>query len=173
MNWHILGWIEQDGVEAALVAISAPRYRLSWRGRFCGAKSPPGASMMEAIVACALLSAAAVSVAVMNTRTKRAYQDRERMKHAWNEVQNARQTVGTWNIDQIDSQRLLSLAVSEEIKLAWPDARWIARVDEVQEPLPGKRIFLGLQWTQGGQTIPPLGMTFWKTKETRSKVSQP
>ncbi len=112
-------------------------------------------------MACALLSAVAVSVAVVNMRMKRAFQDRERLRQVWNEVSSARQTIGTWDLSDVDKARIDALPISASLTGAWSDIHWVSRIDNLDKPLDCKRVFVGLQWTQAEQRLPPLGLTFW------------
>ena len=129
-----------------------------------------GATLFEALVACTLLTAVAVSVAIVNMRMKRAFQDRERLRQVWMEVSSARQTIGTWDFKELEKSRIDSLPISDTLKGAWPDIHWVSRIDSFDKPMDCRRVFVGLQWTQSEQRLPPLGLTFWVASPNPQQV---
>ncbi len=117
-----------------------------------------------------LLTAAAATVTALNARMKRAFQERTRIQHVWNDVRNVRQIIGSWNASDVTQDRIESLSISEELKRHWPDIRWESQVEDIASPVEGKRVYLGLRWTQGNQRTAPLGLTFWVPAENQGRT---
>lgn len=131
----------------------------------------PGTTVMETIVACSLLATTAVSLSLMSQRMRRGYQERALVQRAWVEVCNARQQIGTWNMEEIDCDKIQALPISDVLRNSCSAIEWAARVEETMEPLAGKRIFVGLQWTRAEQRSAPIGITFWHCSGSQSKAS--
>lgn len=131
-----------------------------------------GTTVMEVIVACSLLATTAASMSLMSWRMQRGFQERVLVKRAWVEVCNARQQIGSWQTDDVQLERILSLPIAEALRRDCVAIEWVARVEEIQQPLPGKCIFIGLKWTRAEQQAAPLGITFWHSSTSSWEESR-
>ena len=116
---------------------------------------------MELLIGCVLLSAATVTTSMFHTRTTTIARSLKVSALARDALLNAREVVATWTVAEVTQERVASLTIRDELKDLLPEATWIARIDNVEEPVLGLRIFLDLRWVDGGQTRSASGITFW------------
>ena len=116
---------------------------------------------MEIVVSCLLLSASLVTLGVFRTRVAINGANMRMAALARSELRSAREIVGSWSPEAITANRIESLEISPMAKATLPDARWTAKVESIQQPVHGFRVFLDLQWFRLEQVQSTGGITFW------------
>ena len=120
-----------------------------------------GTTIMELLIGCVLLSVATISTSMFHTRASMMARSIKVAALAREVLLDAREEIGTWTVDEVTQERVASLPIRDELKNVLPEAAWIVRIDTLEEPVIGLRIFLDLQWADGGQIRTASGITFW------------
>ena len=120
-----------------------------------------GVTVIEVSIACVLLSAAIMTTTAFQTRVTTAAQNVTVSALAREAVINAREQIGSWQPADVSEERIVNMPIRDELQRMLPEAAWNVRVDAIEEPINGHRIFLDLTWSDGGQTRSTSGITFW------------
>jgi hypothetical protein len=129
-------------------------------------KPSHGHTIAECMVAFAILVPVAVLVSKIGLQARQSIRASMLAAYAKMDLTNAREKIGAWNFDEVTLANIQSLPHAE-----YPDAQdsgqeWLAVVEEIQEPIPSKRVSLSLRWTPQRSPEPnefgPL--TFWVYK---------
>jgi len=124
-------------------------------------RRPAGLTIIEIVVACTLLSAALVSIGILQTQVTRAQKSLNQRAQMRLAILNARELIGSWPPSQISAERIQALPI-EPLDFEWPVAlRWDVRVQSAPQPWSGHAIFLDLIWEDAGQTQSAGGLNFW------------
>ena len=115
-----------------------------------------GTTQVEMVIACVLLSATIASITAYRRHTLAVGQSAHSASLAQSRLLNARQEIGLWPYDDLQSGWLEKLSFDQDPFL--PDCRCRAEVSEIEEPIAGKRVTLMLQWQAGelSRTTPSL-----------------
>ena len=125
---------------------------------------------MEVLVGCGILVAAALTTSMFHARTQASARAVRLAAQARSAVLNAREELGSWPASELSLDRIEQLTIPDELSEALPEARWIINLQQVDEPIQGKRVFIDLQWRgSGGQLQSTSGITFWVSEP----VSEP
>lgn len=128
-----------------------------------------GVSSAEILVAITLLAIAAAIVGRFMSQISHGLDQRELSSRIGWEVESARATVATWAYDEITAENIEKrLDISEAIGQELEVAAWQADVQDIQEPLLGRRIRLSLACVYSGQTANPVSLTFWVANPIQS-----
>lgn len=127
-----------------------------------------GTTSIEVIVGCVLMTAALVTVGIFQTRITKSESTLRQAALARTEVRNAREVVGSWPLEMVTDASVSQIQISPGVQATLPDARWIAKVFETEQPVRGKRVFLDLEWSRNEQIHSTSGITFWVTAEESS-----
>ena len=124
-----------------------------------------GTTVMELLIGCAILSVATMTTSMFHTRISVIANSIKVTALARDALLNAREEIGTWTVGEVTQERVDSLRISDELEKVLPQAEWIVRIDEVEAPVAGLRIFLDLNWIEEGQARSASGITFWLTDD--------
>ncbi len=127
---------------------------------------PKGHTVAECILAFAILAPVAVLVNKIATQTQRSLRTSELADQARGSLTNAREEIGSWDYDDVSAANIQSRLSTENRDPSYTSEAWLAVVEEVQEPLPAKRVSLSVLWTSPYSNSPnELGpITFWVRK---------
>ncbi len=130
------------------------------------AKPSNGHTIAECILAFAILLPLAALVSKIGLQAKQSLQESVLTAHVNRDLINAREEIGAWRFDDVTVANIQSLPHNEA-----PDAQdgpreWLTIVEEVQVPVPAKRVNLSLLWrpprSSSSHEVGPL--TFWVRK---------
>jgi hypothetical protein len=124
---------------------------------------------MEVLVSCGIMAAAALTTSMFHARTQASAHAVRLAAQARSAVINAREELGSWPPAELSIDRIEQLPIPDEQSDALPEAHWNIDIQEVDEPIHGKRIFIDLEWRGGGgQRQSTSGITFWVNEEPGS-----
>ena len=152
-------------------------------------KRKRGFSITETVISFVLLSAIVVSLGRFSLYVNRGVDDRHLSLSLQWELENARETIGSWAAGEITSARIEQLEFSPELTGRLEQLRWKATVkQEVVSRLPAKdpleasestvdaltatSVELQLQAVHRGQPIRPVELVFWVLPERASEDSK-
>lgn len=124
---------------------------------------------METLVAIIVLSIAAMAVSQFVVTVHSGLQDQELSQRIGWEIENARELIGSWPVEKITQERIEQLPFANGLSENLVQARWVARVKQVEEPMPATRVTLGIECQYQGQVAMPQEMTFWIPAEIASE----
>ncbi len=131
-----------------------------------------GYSTMETVIAALLLGVILVSIGKFSNMVRGGIYDRQlAMQIEW-EIENARETIGSWQIDSVTAAEVEQLPISDELRSHLENPYWQCVVTELQLPavnqqkaevaaIVGKSIQLQLRANYLGQSIKPVERTFF------------
>lgn len=131
-----------------------------------------GVSSAEILVAITLLAIAAAIMGQFMSQVSRGLNQRELSSRIGWEVENARAEIAAWPYDEITAENIETrLEVSPPVRDKLDLAKWQADVQQIAEPLVGRRIRLSLKCVYSGQNATPVSLTFWVAKPDRSHTA--
>ncbi|MDZ4851552.1 MAG: hypothetical protein SGI77_19855 [Pirellulaceae bacterium] len=106
-----------------------------------------GTTFVECIVAGILLMTA--MGLILRYQTKAALFQSEQLLQTKAELAllSAREIIASWDIERVNRASIESLPMFDEMSESDIHAQWVASVIDVQEPIVGKRVSLGIEWT--------------------------
>ncbi len=123
-------------------------------------------STMEVTVALLLLTACAMGVGRFVSQVQVGLRERELSRCLGWEIENAKETILSWQPSQVSVARIESLPVSEAAlqRLAaagWQAEGWRADVTSIEQPVNALQVTLRLVCRLESQPAVPKKMTFW------------
>lgn len=122
-----------------------------------------GTTSTEVIMACALMTAAMVTLAGFQSRITKSVSTLRQAVQARTEVRNARELVGSWQYEKVTEAAISEIELGPDGLATLPNARWIVNVVETEQPVSSKRVFLDLEWSRNDQVHTSSGISFWVT----------
>ena len=126
-----------------------------------GSRQRSATSVMEVVVAIALLAAASAMLGGFVHQVKQGLRERELSVRCDWELTNARERIGSWPVDQLTTERIQQIPISESLSESVSDAHFSAAIQRIEKPGPAMQITLALECERYGQTIQPSVVTFW------------
>ena len=121
-------------------------------------------TIMEPLVATAILTTAMIGVGRFRASTAQGLHDQElNARMSW-ELVNVRERIGAWPLEEITVQRIESLPFSSALTNQLEELRWRATVAPIDDPIAGLQVTLRLQCKLYEQTVQPKQLTFWVAK---------
>jgi hypothetical protein len=124
------------------------------------------ATTVEMLVAISLLVFAVTAMGRFVVQVNHGLRDRELSARIDLELMNARERIGSWPIERITSSEIGQLRVSEPLANGLADARFVAAVAEIDQPVRATQVTLALQCTLNSQLAQPAVLTFWVTRNS-------
>lgn len=118
-------------------------------------------SVMEVVVAIALLAAATTMVGGFVHQVKQGLRDRELSARCDWELINARERIGSWPVEQITTEQIQQIPISKPLSDRVVDAHWSSTIQPIEKPRPALQVTLALEFQRNGQTTQPSVVTFW------------
>lgn len=120
-------------------------------------------TIAECLVAFAMLLPIAVLVGKIGLQTEQASRESALASHAFRDLINAREEIGSWAFNDISQSTIESIPFQKSTEFHEDSRRWVTSIEEETEPIQAMRISLSLQWTSGRSEIPAeVGpITFW------------
>lgn len=118
-----------------------------------------GATLLELTIACMLLGATLLSIATFRQRTLSNSQSVQRASFAQSRLLNLRREISTWPLDEVTVAAIESTPADDTGYL--PSASWTADIEEIEEPIAGKRVVLALKWHEGQIERSCPSLMFW------------
>lgn len=128
-------------------------------------RSRRATTSLETVVAIALLGVAVSALGNMLGRIQHGLNDRELATRVSWEIDNARERIGSWAVDQITPDRIEELPISEALQDRVENLKWQSEVTPITDPIQGVRVRIDLTFDYRGQAVAPNGRTFWVSKE--------
>lgn len=116
-------------------------------------------TQIELVVATVLLGATLLTITQFKQRSLRVNQATQRASFAQSRMLNVRREISTWPLDVVTAEAIAKLPIDEANFL--PQARWIAEVKEIDQPIAGKQVVLAIQWQNHSQPQTCPSLTFW------------
>jgi len=131
-----------------------------------------GFSVMEAMVAAALLAMAGVVCLQMLMASASARRNAELRRLATREASNVMEQVMALRADELTAMAADRIELSDEAKRSLPDAKLAIRLDrETGDGPPATRVTVELSWkSRAGEPAPPIRLLAWRFQ---TKESQP
>lgn len=125
-----------------------------------------GISVTELIVAIALLTVLTSAIGQYVTYVNRAVRMRELMQDIRWELENARESIGSWRSDEITEQRIQEISFSTTLREHLQDPSWVveilpARIHGLEQAESFRTVRLGITAGYLDQTIHPVSLIFW------------
>ncbi len=124
-----------------------------------------GTTTMEIIIAVALLGIAASLMGQFAIQVRQGLRDRELNCRCDWELLNLRERIGSWSLDQVTTERIAQVEVSEPLRKRLTEPKFKALVARVDQPTPALQVTIGLEAVRDGQVIQPSTLTFWIVDE--------
>lgn len=146
-------------------------------------KTRNGKSVVETIVALFVLGVLIAAVGQFSNHIRTGLADRRLSQAIQWELENARELIGTWSIEQITSDKIAQLPISQTLSEQLTTPRWLATVESIaiapqqqgttadSMVLKGVNVSLRLEAEYRGQTIKPAELVFWIFDSTSTASS--
>ena len=115
----------------------------------------------EAVVSIIILAAAVGVVSRFAATFRAGLNERELSAQIGIEVTNAKELISTWDIGEVTEENISKLPVNEFVAVKLEDARWQAKVVDLDEPIRVRQVSLALVCAYKGQEAKPETLTFW------------
>ncbi|MCR9291220.1 MAG: hypothetical protein NXI32_00790 [bacterium] len=158
----------ESDVSAAGEGLSLPVVR-AWKPRSRRRSPRLAASVAETVVATALLAIAMSGVGRFAYHLKEGLRNREIGSRIELEMLNLREEVGSWEIADINPQRVEEFPISTGLQAIVEEPHWEAQVVRVSKPAEAVQVTLRLKCRIQGQAASPAERTFWIVGRTRSE----
>ena len=136
-----------------------------------------GMTLIETMVSSILLTTALGLVVQYRAQSMNVLHNLETQARALRAITSLREQIGAWEYSRVTAEAIRAIPMYEELVESHAHTRWVANVVEVDEPIVGKRVTLGVEWftlkeasadgthqeapTQTSQTL-----EFWLMKKT-------
>jgi len=104
-----------------------------------------GMTLLECMVAMIMLSTSFALVLQFQSRTLEAHYAQSTQTKVILAIVSARERIGAWNLDEITADSIQSMPINEELISDDEHPQWVASVVEVEEPIKGKKVSIGIQ----------------------------
>lgn len=120
-----------------------------------------GTSVVELLVALALLGTVALGVGQLTVRTKEGLRNRELSSRLNWELKNARETIGAWPVSEITVEKIQQMPISLSLASQLEDLGWEASIEAISQPVDALQVTLTLRCRIDEQAARPVSLTFW------------
>ncbi len=114
----------------------------------CFKRSRPGMTLLECMVAMILLSSAFAIVLRFQSKTLVVHLEQCTQAKIFQAIVSARERIGAWNLEEITVESIQSMPMNEELLVDNEQPRWVASVVDVEEPIQGKKVTIGIQFNR-------------------------
>jgi hypothetical protein len=133
-------------------------------------RSRHAASVAEVVVATAILTIAMTGVGRFAYNIKQGLRTRELSSRMDLEINNLREEVGSWKVEDISSQRIEAIPISDNLQTYLEQPRWEAQVVTLSKPVEAVQVTLSLHCQIEGQRAKPATRTFWIVDQSAAEM---
>lgn len=122
-------------------------------------------SVLEAIIAMVLLTAATGVVGRFMFEVQKGLQERELASCFTREVENATERIRSWNTSEVTVMQIESMPFSDVISSRVEEPRWRAKVTPIANPIDALEVEIRIECRLYEQLATPERLTFWIARE--------
>ncbi len=111
-------------------------------------KARSGTTLVETLISSMMIATALGLIVEFRAKSVGVQIDQIYQAKALLAIASTREIVGSWDFDHVTAEAIQSLPMNEELVTQNLRPKWFASVEEIDEPIIGKRVTLGMYYAE-------------------------